>query len=84
MTTATASRGSGTSNRAIAIAAGLIVVSVIVALIIAFAAGGSDSDVSGESSSLIPQGATRQVSFAEVTGTPLPRYDASAPDPAIG
>ena len=77
-----------TPKRALMITAGLLVVGVIIALIVAFAAGGDDTGDSGDNAtaldSRIPQGAARQVSFAEVAGTALPRFEAGFVDEAIG
>lgn len=86
MTTATtsATTGAGTSKRAMMIAGGLLLIGVIIALVVAFASGGDDVEGSNEASSLIPQGAVRQVSFAEVLDTPLPRFESAAGDAAIG
>jgi len=98
MTTATAARSnrssagnnptdpsSETSKRAVMIAGALLVVGVIVALIIALASGGGDAtDDATSLDTHIPQGSTRQVSFADVLGEGLPRYEAGAVDEAIG
>ena len=86
MTTATttATTGAETSKRAIKIGAGLLIIGVIIALIVAFASGGDEPEGSNEASSLIPQGAVRQTSFADVLDTALPRFESAAGDPAIG
>lgn len=97
MTTATATRrkksstepsmgtSGDTSKRALAIAGALIVVGVIIALIIALASGGGDgADEGAALDTHIPQGSTRQVSFADVIDDGLPRFEAGTVDQAIG
>lgn len=84
-TSPTANSEAGTSKRAVGIAAALLVVAVLVALVVALTSGGSDeTDPAQAAASLIPQGEVRQVSFAEVSGPALPRFDAAVVDPARG
>lgn len=84
MTTATAT-SSDTSKKGLMIAGALLAVGVIIALIVAFAAGGDGAvDDAAALDSRIPQGSTRQVSFADVSGSALPRYEAGTVDEAIG
>jgi len=86
MTTTAVPTEAATSKKALAIAGGLLIAAVIIAIIIAIAAGGTDSaaDAGTESGSLIPQGAARQVSFADIEGEALPRFEAGFVDEAIG
>lgn len=85
MTTATAATGSDNiQKRGVLIAGGLIVAGVIVALIVALASGGDGADDASSLDTRIPQGSTRQVSFADVIDTPLPRFEAGVADEALG
>jgi len=84
--TTTTDTDTATPTKAIAITGALLVIGVIIAVIVALAAGGSD-DVADSTTALdsrIPQGAARQVSFAEVTGTALPRFEGGLVDDAVG
>lgn len=86
MTTATKPATAGDmSKKALMIVAALFAVGVVIALVVALASGdddGGDGAISADSR--IPQGSTRQVSFADVSGTELPRYEAGIVDEAIG
>lgn len=82
-----AARSSGSSNRTWWIV-GAVVLVVVVALGVALAIGGKDDTKGGgESASggtVVPSGET-SVGTVEVTGAPLPEFDASiSPDPAAG
>ncbi len=84
MTTATAT-SSDTPKKGLMIATGLLIAGVIIALIMAFAAGGGDGiDDAASIDTRIPQGSTQQVSFADVIDDALPRYEAGVVDEAIG
>lgn len=82
--TSTSAAQTAAPNKALPIAAGLLIATVIVAALVAIGSGGDPADDAITAASRIPEDPPSQVSFAAIDGAPLPRFEAGTVDQAIG